>query len=744
MRDMGNVVGNVDDLRAEREARMNPPKTEAGQGDSNDWAFFDDNSNSAETDQSAFTGSEAGSSNIYGDPMGSALGGALQQPQQQQVTPQSLTETEDKIIGASIQAAKFLGANTKELFLGFQSGLYGNDAMYWSKLGSKMSRWGIAIVIAGSVLMGINKLTGFSNNGFWVMIGGLIELMGGILILTLNFEKAKELKKEKLEIEPDYKEDNLDSSNDDLIALFEDSSEDTQPEEQDNGWGNWGSDDNSANIWDTLEDEDTSESEEQEEVYQEDINIEAELEQVPQIQAHTQTRQFLFEQFTKVLPLINPNFSDLKLISENSDNFIIFDKMIHDASIQCGAKEDNTPVLIELRENLSIIQIKATRPAGIKEQDIANEIANMYSRNDFGKVVHEGVSAIVNSVGAYFIINLFTGNNPLVSLGDIYKKTKDFVLDTSNKMPLIWGIDEFGDPIYCDADNIFSYIISGIPRSGKSWKGQSMVLQLCMFNSPREVTFEAFDVKGLTSDFHAMAEYLPHFKKFESDRARIIARLRYLTTVEANRRSKILKEHDVIAIKDLKEKYPEVELPYLYIIIDEMLGLKEGFTKDEEKEFQGLLNMLVSQLPNLGFRVILVPHRIVNDIISKTTYTLVGCRACIKAPFNEIKNGIDVTQKEFPYSLPNLGDMALKVTNINSNKPVFCHGEAITKTNDGNKDVFKYVGAVWNMLEPREEQVTVTETKKQFVGHDIPEMKSQEFGVDTSQDNDDEESFWDL
>ena len=62
---------------------------------------------------------------------------------------------------------------------------------------------------------------------------------------------------------------------------------------------------------------------------------------------------------------------------------------------------------------------------------------------------------------------------------------------------------------------------------------------------------------------------------------------------------------------------------------------------------------------------------------------------------DEIKNALQVTPKEFPYSLVNEGDMALRSKEIANGKCVFCHAEVLSKDNETNKDIFKYIGSLW-------------------------------------------------
>lgn len=746
MRNMGNLASDVDLLRKEREARMNPPEFEIGQGEDDGWNFFDDDNGGMSMDESAFGGSSQGFGDSFGGMGGDlgSLGGSVQGgfSNTNSHSPQSLTATEDKIIDGAVMVGKHAFNGSKELFNGIHDGIKGNNAFYWTVYGKKVMVVGVVISISG-VILSLMGLVSNISRGLDVLIGGLMSLAVGVLIFSLNCDKARELggmeKKESTEPviyeEEEFSDDIFSDIDDDLY------------EEEYSGWGSddeediFNDEEEEFDPWSSIDEDDYVESVD-EVISSEPIDIDEAIESIREIPAHTQTRQYLFEEYSRVLPVINPAFAKLKSISENSDSFIIFDKVLIDASIQVGTNQDKLPQLLELRENQFIIQLKATRPSGLKEEAIANEIANIYSRDEYGAVIHEGVYATTSSVGSSYIINIFKGEDSIISLADTYKEVSDFVLDPNIKKPVVMGVNELGKVWYFDAEKVFSYIISGKPRSGKSWSVVSLVLQLCMYSSPREVQFEVFDVKGTSSDFYSMNEHLPHFKKFESVGKRILQRLRHITTVEADRRKKILNEHDVIAIADLKNKGVDVEMPYLYVLIDEIVGLIGTFTKDEHAEFKDLMNVLITQMPNLGIRLILVPHRVTNDIVPKTTYTNVGCIACVRTDSKEIASTLDITKKDFPYDLTNSGDMALKTGEVNKGKTVFCHGVAVTSSNESNVGIYKFVGSLWGKLEPEEEKEQVLNLKKEsYKGHDLVGVDSfdTEFG---SEDYDDDESFW--
>lgn len=739
MRDMRNIVGtgDVDELRSQREARLNPPQYESGQGDDSDWSFFDDSQSSM--DDSSFRGSDPMSDFSFNSSDIGALGGSSMSKDQM---AKNMTSQEDKIIDAFVNVCKFIYVWSKELVMGVKDGFSDSNPFFWAVYGKRLLNTGIAISIVGLVFSLLGLFSGYFSGGFWVIIGGLLCMMTGIVIFVFNHEKKED---------PDIVDDsevNIDNSNSDTSSedswySFDDdddgSDNEEEVEEAEDDFSMWNFDDIS------LDEDEVSDDTVVSGVYDEDINIDSAIENIREIPPHTQTRQYLYEEYSKVLPLINPEFSELKSISENSDNFIIFDKILRDASLQVGTREDKLPELLELRENQFIIQLKATRQSGLKEDDIANEIANIYSKDEFGGVLHEGVYATTSSVGSNFIINIFKGEDSLVSLADTYREEKDFVLDPNVKKPIILGVNELGRVWKCDAEKIYSYIFSGKPRTGKSWGVVSLVVQLCMYSSPREVVFEALDVKDTSSDFYKMNKFLPHFKNFEGNPQRIMNRLRHLTTVEADRRKKILKDNDVINIADLKKKGVDIDIPYHYVIVDEMLGLKGQLSKEENDEFKSLINTIVTQMPNLGFRVILVPHRVTNDVIPKTTYTLVGCIACVKSDFKEINTTLEVNKKEFPYSLPNVGDMALKTSEINRGNTVFCHGIAITSSNDRNEDVYKFIGSLWGMLDPDNKSTSQVsaDKKEEYKGHNLEGVDSILNDSDfLGSDDNLEEDFW--
>lgn len=691
---------SYEDARAERDFRMNPPDSAPGQGDGLDgWG---DLYSGTEGDTSAnnFGGMDADMN------IGSILNGETQmgntfgQPMNQQ--PKVDTSTEDKVIEYAVKVFSVL----KDFSLAFVKSLRNNTSYDWHVLGERMFKISAVAEGIGVFFVLLKPFVPYIKQPSDLIIGGILSMIVGTILMML-FDKSEGNPENNESIQEEPSE--MDSLSD--MDLFADSSFD----DTDSDDSLFSDDEDDSNIWESLaEDDDLYDDYEEEEVDNsncaggENFSVESALNTVQEIPAGTQTRQYLFETFTRILPKYAPNFDSMETLTYESDEFMMFEQYLRDAAYQVGTKEENIPELEEVRRNLFIVQLRATRPAGLKEQEIADEVANLYSRDEDYNVVRFGVYATVDSTVGKLIINIFTGQSAMVSLNDIYGIIGDWVKDPKITMPFVWGISEMGKPYYCDLVNAESIIITGEARTGKSWKGQSIVAQLAMFNSPKEVEFYIFDHKNTSSDYRYLSTVLPHVKYFCGETFKINEGISKLVDQVKSSVEKQLQEAGTINIKDYNALNPDKKIPFRYVIIDELQSLMDAYDKDQQAEFKKLMSTIVSKLPYLGLRLIMFPHRIVDQIISKNTYSLVSTRAIVgQLNKDEVKNAVGVTERQFPYKLVNKGDMALMSKEVARGQVVFCHAEVITSNNKGNESVFKFIGSVWRKLEPDCECITI-------------------------------------
>ena len=756
--------------RAEREFNMNPPTNAPGQGGNDDWdALFSGESTSQDASMANnFTGSGADINSILNGTANPTMGNQanMQQGMQQGFGNQ---------IGGAAETAAIAGAkSTWEYLKTMVTSMQKYEASDWNALGTRICKMSVGVFAFSMVffLLHITVAPRISD-GIDTAVGSCFSCAVGLILLGFNKKGPQTIQQP---IEASTPVSDFDSS-----SGFDDFSFDDSEGDYDTDEGEYGMDEEEEG-YDVDLFNDSSDDfipiDDSLFASNENFNPQEAANNIQDIPAGQYTRQYLFDTFSAVLPLIKPSFMDMTNVIDGSDEFMMYEDYLRRSAEQTGIKEEKLDELqlLEVRKNIFIVQLLATRPTGLKEKEIADGVADCYMHDDYGTLIEgrEGVFARVNSQVGKLIIDIFLCNSVMVSLGDVFRKKKDFLLDTNNIMPLIWGISEKGTVFCYDGmkDGNGGMIISGEARSGKSWKGQSLIAQMCMFMSPKELNLYFYDVKGEASDYAYLSRVLPHCKGFCGEALKFNDSIGNLLEREAKRRTEIL-AGKYTNVKDYNKDHPFDKIPTIYIVIDEMAtAMSEMKDKDIEirKRFDSLLIQIATKYPYLEIKLLLFPHRIVNDIINKTVSSMISTRAVLgNVPAEELKSALDV--KVFPYSLVKTGDMAIKTKSLNNGNAVYSHSEVLSTNEQTNRKIFDFIGAVWGRLEPdckgfRQgnmgtvsrasdsdkkltiEKAPVAPKDTAIFGSDFSVQASRGTGSNTvsesvKEENDVDESFWD-
>lgn len=701
---------SYDNARAERDFRQNPPSTAPGQGDGLDWNDMPTGSSSVESVSDSYQ-SDINSTlnNMNGG--GNTNQSVVQQQPNAMMNGQMQHQKgwEDVVIGLAETGGRGVVAYLKALV----NSLRNNTKADWHYLGEQIIKF--SGVFAGIGIIGciIEMITQRGNTPIEMLIGATMSTIVGVIFITV-FPSGKSTN--------DVPQNEVVSDPVDWSA----GTDDYYPEEDDYGYddGGYSDGEDDEQDWDAmlsaLDDMETANANV---ISSDSFDTSSAIESLPEIQQGTYTRQYLFEAFSKVLPTCTPDYATMKEIYSDCDQFYDFEMMMRNAASQVGMREENLPELTRLYENPFIYRLNCTRPTGMKEQAIADELANTFSRDDNNMLVRFGVYATVETSTGICSINLFKGftedalgnqvGGVRITLGDVYKQIGQFVGSPQIEFPFVWGINELGKTLYCDMKDNNSIIICGEPRGGKSWKGQSILAQFAMYHSPKEVQFYILDNKDKASDYRYPATVLPHIRYFCGNPDRINESLEKIINHMMNSNGKKMSDAEYINIKDYNADHPNDKLPYCYVVIDELQALMDHFEKTGQKEeaakFRGHLSTIVSKLPYTGLRLILFPHRIVDQIISKNTYSLVSSRAVVNQLDGKlVENSVGISEAKFGHKLAQKGDMAIRLHELNGGEACFCHAEVLTFSNETNKKLFEYIGAVWQKLEPDVECIEIS------------------------------------
>ena len=693
-----------DSARYERQNRLNLPDFAPGQGDDDLFkSDFEQPVSGGSGMNDIFSTSGVDVFNGGNTPMaGSFNSGMFNQSNtmQGQGQGQSMSD-EDKFFNAIAKGGKVVFG----FFNDIVSSSKGLTPKFISVYGKNVTFVSLAVAFVGIVL----RLFGIIF-GVQLLVGGLLSASAGVVLLMFFVEKGAGCTSQ---YEDDNTTQNFSSPPQPSMDLALAGNgfggiNDTDFDDDEEKFGYSNEEEDEPQGFDFEDDFDFNDSKDE---VQDGENPDTVLDNLPDIDRGMYTRQFLYDSFTRVLPNLKTNFSDVKEYDEDSEVFLSWDDIIQRASAVTGLKDDDIPYLKALEENLFTIKATISRTPKMKPDLIGEEVAKAYAYNEYDNDEDRArVFAKVETVLDECVITVFTGASHMISLKDMYTKSEKFILDKKNAIPVVLGVNEKGNVVTADFKKIESIIIAGMPRSGKSWLVQAILTQMCALLPPSELNIFFLDPKASTSDFKNFK--LPHVKKFASkytdsngvvvnkEYTSILDVLRWVVNVEAPRRKKLIGDHGKVNINDFKATHPDVKLPIIYIVIDEMVTLSE-MIKEEEKEYQSYLKMIVTQFPNLGIKGMFIPHEVKNQIIDKTAYDSIKARISVKGSPEHIEASTGTKPRAFPYKLANVGDMAVNIDTI-SVSTLFVHGVALTDDNDKNNALFDFIRRFWSKYAPEE------------------------------------------
>lgn len=714
------IPTNGDDALARFNARNQEPEFAPGMGDESIWGMDSGPSSSSFDDpfggpsrSSSFDSPFGGGGN---DPFGSSrsgfgapsplpFGGPSNDPfspsfGQQGPPPASFgqqqgPQTASGAIGqAAQQAASKAGRNSYEFTKAAVVAAKTHTAASVSGMGAAtMKTSGVVSVVGAGMWLLSNFLPALAV-GYYIFVGAAVSALIGIAtfaggyIIDQKDDVREQLRRPAPEPEP------APVTEPQPLPVFDEpepaSAPAPEPEQESDSW-DWN---------DLIPDEEPAEDVDYD-------SLESDLESL-NMQKGTQTRQFIYETLTKGLPSISPKFADMRNLREGSAEWAIWAELIRDAAKQVGTRDDLLPDLEDASENPFMYKLTINRTPRMKTQAIADEIANTYKYDDNGNLEYPNAYATSAESGSRAFISVYKGAKiGMISLADMYAASPDvqkFVRDPKTEMPVVIGTTGDGSVKAVDLLKAPAIVVSGEPRSGKSWIVKLILNQMCAYMSPNDLHLYIGDPKNQISEY---ANYnLPHVRRKEYTVDSVIDMLRYLVNTEAPRRKNIMQQYGYVNVLEFRRDHPEVIFPFLYVVLDEMMSLANAMGKEDAREYRELIERFVSEFPALGMRAIFIPHRVKNDVIPKSVSELISVRITAKSASDAsaAENlGLN-SASEFPYKLSNAGDVAVRIADINDGAPTYLRAAVLAPDTKGMERLESYIGHYWDKLDPVNEE----------------------------------------
>lgn len=708
---------NGDDALARFNARNQEPEFAPGMGDESIWGMDSGPSSSSFDDpfggpsrSSSFDSPFGGGGNDpfgssrsgFGAPSPSPFGGPSADPfspsfGQQGPPPAAFgqsgqqPQTASEAIGqAAQQAASKAGRNSYEFTKAAVVAAKTHTAASVSGMGAAtMKTSGVVSVVGAGMWLLSNFLPALAV-GYYIFVGAAVSALIGIAtfaggyIIDQKDDVSEQLRRPAPEPEP------APVAEPQPLPVFDEpepvNASAPEPEKESDSW-DWN---------DLIPDEEPAKDVDYD-------SLESDLESL-NMQKGTQTRQFIYETLTKGLPSISPKFADMRNLRKGSAEWAIWAELIRDAAKQVGTRDDLLPDLEDASENPFMFKLTISRTPRMKTQAIADEVANTYKYDDDGNLEYPNAYATSAESGSRAFISVYKGAKiGMISLADMYAASPDaqkFVRDPKTEMPVVIGTTGDGSVKAVDLLKAPAIVVSGEPRSGKSWIVKLILNQMCAYMSPNDLHLYIGDPKNQISEY---ANYdLPHVRRKEYTVDSVIDMLRYLVNTEAPRRKNIMQQYSYVNVLEFRRDHPEVTFPFLYVVLDEMMSLANAMGKEDAREYRELIERFVSEFPALGMRAIFIPHRVKNDVIPKSVSELISVRITAKSASDAsaAENlGLN-SASEFPYKLSNAGDVAVRIADINDGAPTYLRAAVLAPDTKGMERLESYIGHYWDKLDP--------------------------------------------
>lgn len=659
-------------------------------------------------------GNSFGGDSFGGDPFGAGgmsgfggLGSSFNTP----APAQQSVSTEEKITEAVISGSKNFFSFVKD-FISEVKSLSVFDLLKVGKRG----------IFAGLIFFALGFITVFfkRNFGFQLMVaGGLSE---AISIVTFMLASDKVQKTHKGVI-GDPMGDNTQKLND-----FTDLSKDTAPEPALDFDFTMSESDFNLNMGDDLPDTESNVTETPVDFSNTETSnfvqnswldsIEPPMEPMPEESSEPKleldsvdvslgvSRKRLFDIFRQKLHASEGKFWEPKVYSDlNSDVSKYWLKVINDA-VYDSKPDGEAFVLVEVQESRLQTIVKAKYAKWLpKESTLQKALLGVLSvdrktSRKLGRDEIPTVEVVRSGPFIYFYVKYAVTLKPTLRDAFEFDTVQQYILDENNLFPVVYGISSNGDFQFVDFKIVYSLIVSGPPRHGKSSLYTAILSQLFSFVSPEDLHCYFMDIKAGTSDFLTML--VPHAKQIESDPFRILLMMQNLMA-ECARRSALIGADKNIFVYN--RNHPDKKLPFLYLLGDEvstLISMLHTYDTNHDTKYYAkflyYLKTLAITYPNTGVRVFLAMHivqdsEIPNGILNQFVYRFGVCL------FNQndqkrVLGGVVSETFKGP------GDIALSyASNITSSHALLVEDE---DSHYSIQDYFRNIADVWSKLCPNE------------------------------------------
>jgi len=376
----------------------------------------------------------------------------------------------------------------------------------------------------------------------------------------------------------------------------------------------------------------------------------------------------------------------------------IFNRGLYEVYSKQRNKQQIDVVITSVSKSKFCWIIRTNQIPGFNKKDLSKHLDSFSTY--FKKDENDNVWMTLNEYQGKLIFRVYSEVTGAITIGDILsnKKVKETINESKYSIPFVLGLRRNLEPVVVDMKDIYHTLIAGASRSGKGWTTLYILYWISMFNAPTKASFVILDPKQNNETFGSL-KYLPHTLKLESNISKYND---LLTTIlaEAEFRGVKLKE---LGIRNLDEYCActdddKIEFPYLFIVIDEIIDIKNSMNQNEHERFMKLVTTLATKHAYVGIKLILIAQAPRNDNLDKIIKRQCTLKYAVGADVELMRFLFEENDRALSdITLNNKGDSAVKL----NNNVLQIRQPTVSKDVIDTDKRFKLLTKTWIHLNPR-------------------------------------------
>lgn len=236
----------------------------------------------------------------------------------------------------------------------------------------------------------------------------------------------------------------------------------------------------------------------------------------------------------------------------------------------------------------------------------------------------------------------------VTTLGDYLsrKQIAEWFTDPANIMPAIIGTEFYDNTVIKeDGTNYPHHMIMGGTGGGKSWFISMKLSTWAAFNTPNELCYVILDPKN--SITLKSLKDLPHTTLYSEDVSKYGGYLKCIVQ-EGDRRKKLLSSSGAEDIKQYNIIHLKEKLPYIYVVIDELISISERLENYQE-EILKHFSLITAEFRFVGIGAIFIGQRVIgkgDKVLPKTIRAQCESKTAFRPTKGDIEYIFDIAIRQ--------------------------------------------------------------------------------------------------